>query len=134
MLAEQEKTEQTQAPEKTAEKTGENPPPTFAQELQNLALPRRQFGYLGRGGTKAIPPQVTGHNQIGHSRAESALIPFQCLHCGLEVVGSVGLENPPSNPRFQTVSDHLLGIHAGKDQYSLGRIVFQDLPGRVHAI
>jgi hypothetical protein len=23
---------------------------------------------------------VTGHNQIGHSRAESALVAFQCLH------------------------------------------------------
>ncbi len=78
------------------------------QELQHLALPRRQFGFLGRGRTQAIPPQVTVHDQIGYSRAESALVAFQCLHRRLQVFGSIGLENPPSNPRIQTVADHLL--------------------------
>ena len=79
-------------------------------------------------------PLVNLRKQIGYSRAEDALVSLQGLHRRHHVIGSVGLKNPPANTRFQTVLDHLLGVHGGKDQYGLGGIVFQDLPCRVHAI
>jgi hypothetical protein len=34
----------------------------LAQELHDLALPRRQFGHLGHGWTNAMPLQVTVQN------------------------------------------------------------------------
>jgi hypothetical protein len=53
---------------------------------------------------------------------------LQSFHCCNQVIGSIELKDPPTNARIQTVPDHLLGVHVGKDQYFLGRIHFQDLP------
>ncbi len=61
-------------------------------------------------------------------------MPLHRLHCRHQIVGSVGLKNPPTNPRFQAVAHHLLGVDSGKDQDYLVRIVFQNLPGRVQSI
>src|SRR5580658_4853886 len=77
---------------------------------------------------------VTLQNQIRHSRTENGVVSLQCLHCRDQVVGSVGLKNPPSNARLETVPDHLLRVHGGKNQDYLVGIVLQDLSSRVHAI
>jgi hypothetical protein len=87
----------------------------LAHELHQLAPPRRQLSNVGRDGSNAMP-LVTVHNQIGHSWAEPSLPPLQCLHCRHQILGSVGFEYPPANPRFQAVSYDLLGVHGGQDQ------------------
>jgi hypothetical protein len=87
----------------------------LAHELHQLAPPRRQLSNVGRDGSNAMP-LVTVHNQIGHSWAEPGLPPLQCLHCRHQILGSVGFEYPPANPRFQAVSYDLLGVHGGQDQ------------------
>src|SRR5579864_1289469 len=91
----------------------------FSQELHYLALPRRQLGQLGRGWANAPPPPVTVDEEIGNSRGEDALVALQGLDSGRQVCGAVGLKDPSAHTRVQTVSDHLLGVDVGKNQYFL---------------
>jgi len=107
---------------------------TLTQELYDLAFSWGQSGYLRPPWTSSMPLQKTIHNQIGNAGGESGLVPFQSFHCYREIIRSVGLENPPTNTRFQTVSDHILGIHVGEYQYPLGWIVLQNLPSCIDAI
>src|ERR1700693_4143542 len=81
-----------------------------------------------------MPLQEAVHNQIGNTGAEGGLMSFQCFHCVRHLFGSVGLENPPTHTHFQTLSKHILGVYVGEYQYSLGCIVFQNLPSRTDTI
>jgi hypothetical protein len=81
-----------------------------------------------------MPLQKTIHDQIGNAGTEGGLVSFQCFHCDHHLIGSVGLENSPANTHFQTVSNHILGAYVGDHQYSLGRIIFQNLSGGIEAI
>jgi hypothetical protein len=129
---------------------GSNPVPTYCavrtdrylyaryatgeQELYDLAFSGRQPGYLRRGRRSWMPLQKTVHNQIGNAGAEGGLVPFQSFHCNRQIVGSIGLEHPPTNTHFQTVLDHDLGVCVGEYQYSLGWIALHDLSCCIGAI
>ena len=81
-----------------------------------------------------MPMQVPVQNEIGHSRTEYRLALLQRFHGRHQVISPVGLEDPPANTSFQTISDRLLRIHISEDQYPLIWIVFQDFPGHFDAI
>jgi hypothetical protein len=44
------------------------------------------------------------------------------------------LRTHPPTPACNPIADHFLGIYIRQDQYSLRRVVFQNLSCRVHAI
>ena len=78
--------------------------------------------------------QISIQDQVGHPRAEAGPILLHLLYRVHEFIGPIRFEDPSAHTGLQTVPDHLLGLHVGKHQYFLVRVVSQNVPCRIGAV